>query len=104
MKKDFTRPNGTIKRVQICEAPRKGVSSMGRKFKKGSVILHLSSSRCTGETFVLTWVELHRLMGGTGKVSKFRSPKKWGEQLRAKWLAANPRTAQNFPGGINGAE
>jgi hypothetical protein len=89
MKKDFKRPNGTIKRTQICRAPRGGVSSMGKKFKKGDEILHLSSSRCTGETFVFTLQEVVNLT--FEEVGNFRSPKKWTEQLAAKWLKENPQ-------------
>ena len=87
MKRDFKRPNGTIKRVQFVKAFRGGVSSMGRRFKKGEGILHLSSSRNTGETFVLLPDELLKiLMKAPGK---WNSPKRWSEQLTAKWHRDN---------------
>ena len=84
MKKDTKRPNGTIKRIQKCEAVRKGVSSMGTKFRKGDVIVHLSSSRFTGETFVLTQKDLDKVT--QAKPGRWYSPKRWGENLHRAWL------------------
>lgn len=58
---DFTRANGTIKRVQVSLAFRAGTSSMGTKFKQNEPVLHLSSSRSTGEVFVLTRRDMNRI-------------------------------------------
>lgn len=89
MKKDFRRKNGTIKRTQKCVSPRKGVSSIGTRFAQGEEILHLSSSRQTGETFVFTMEDLARLM--QAKVGRWHGPTEWGKELQAKWLAQNPQ-------------
>lgn len=82
MKKDTKRPNGTIKRVQLTFAPKKGISSMGSKFLKGDVILHLSSSRCTGETFVLTLSEVKKVR--RSKPSRWHRPVDWFKEIRAE--------------------
>jgi len=83
--KDFKRPNGTIKRIQVCPAPRAIITTMGTKIKKGDQIIHLSSSRATGETWVFTYSELARLLN-TWKKGPWHSPKKWTEQLHKKWV------------------
>lgn len=83
MKIDFKRPNGTIKRTQYCKAPRAGVSSMGTPYKRGEPILHMSSSRATGETFILTPLDLENIMSKFP--GEFCSPKKWSDQLHKKW-------------------
>lgn len=83
MLKNSRRPNGTIKRTQYVKAFRGGVSSMGQPFKKGDPVLHLSSSRNTGETFVLLPAELKAVL--RTKPGKWASPKKWGEQLHKEW-------------------
>ncbi len=88
MKRDHTRPNGTIKRTQYVDAPQGGTSSMGTQYKKGHAILHMSSSRSTGETFVLTREDVSLIMSkGPGR---WWSPTKWLESMRKKYLAANP--------------
>lgn len=59
MKQDTKRSNGKVVRVQACKAFRRGVSSMGTKFKKGDNIFHFSSSRATGEVFTITEGDMH---------------------------------------------
>ena len=84
MRKDTKRPNGTTKRVQYVQAQRGGVSSMGTKYAKGDPILHLSSSRCTGETFVLTKAEIQNIpLENPGRWS---GPTKWKQQLQKIWM------------------
>ena len=85
MLKDTKRPNGTIKRVQFCRAQRGGISSMGTPFKKGQAILHLSSSRCTGETFILTKADLRGL--NLDRPGKWASPTIWQKKRREEWQA-----------------
>ena len=58
MKTDIMRPNKTIKRIQLCFAQRKAISSLGTPYIKGTEILHCSSNRCTGEIFTFTKKEL----------------------------------------------
>lgn len=112
MIKDTVRPNGTIKRIQYVKAPRGGVSSMGVRYKKGDAIVHLSSSRCTGETFVLLPKDLLKVLGlgrnsnGTdglaramAKPGKWASPKKWSEQLKAIWHENFTKIHGHPPGG-----
>lgn len=104
MKHDFKRPNGTTKRVQYAKAHRGGISSMGKRFRKGDAIVHLSSSRNTGETFVLLPIEMLKILGLEGnprtgapdglaramaKPGRWHSPKKWSEELSAKWHDEN---------------
>ena len=84
MKKDTRRPNGTIKRIQKSYAPRKGVSSMGSSYVKGDSIVHFSSSRSTGETFVLTEKDLEKLV--KAKTGRWWSPVQWGRQLHRIWV------------------
>lgn len=99
MLKDFARPNGTIKRTQYVKAPRKGISSMGAPYKKGDAIVHLSSSRCTGETFVLLPNEIIKFLykkerhldaglGGLKRPGRWARPKDWSEHLSERWEAA----------------
>ena len=62
---------------------------MGSKYMKGDRILHLSSSRCTGETFVFTDLELRKLTSiifQSDFRGRWHSPKKWHEQLKKKRL------------------
>lgn len=92
MKKDTRRPNGTIKRIQKCHAPRKGVSSMGSKYKMNDTIIHFASSRCTGETFVLTESDLQKIV--KAKTGRWWSPTRWSEQLHQAWVRATGRTCQ----------
>lgn len=61
MIKDTTMKNGKVVRVQLAYAPRKWVSSMGTAYKKGDLILHLSSSRATGESFMLTPEDIEKV-------------------------------------------
>jgi hypothetical protein len=112
MIKDTKRPNGTIKRIQYVKAPRGGVSSMGVRYKKGDAIVHLSSSRCTGETFVLLPKDILRVLGlGPGRhgpdglaramarPGRWASPKKWAEQLKAIWNQNFTQIHGHPPGG-----
>lgn len=96
MKKDFKRPNGTIKRIQMTRAPRAMVSSMGSKIKKGDKILHLSSSRATGETWVFTDEDLWLV--SRWPVGRWHGPKEWTEQLHKKWKKNLP--ASDDPRGV----
>lgn len=89
MKKDFKRPNGTIKRIQVCPAPKAMTTTMDAKIKKGEQIIHLSSSRATGETWVFTREEWAGITA-TWPTGKWHSPKKWTDQLTKKWKKENP--------------
>ena len=89
MIKHTKRPNGTIKRIQYVKAIRKGVSSMGHPYKMGDPIIHLSSSRCTGETFVLLPSEIQQKIIDK-KPGKWASSKKWSEKLQKAWYKAHP--------------
>jgi len=88
MKKDTKFANkfhgGGIKRVQKCFAIRKGKSSMGTKYKKDDVIVHLSSARATGEVFTLTQKDLDKIIAA--KPSRYRSRTRWFEQLHRAWV------------------
>lgn len=88
------RPNGTIKRVQYVKAHHKGISSMGTPYLKGDPIIHMSSSRCTGETFVLLPSDISRLYEDTP--GKWSSTKKWSERLAKKWFEEHPEYKSQF--------
>ncbi len=96
MLKDTARPNGTIKRIQYVRAFRGGTSSMGTPYKKGTPIIHLSSSRCTGETFVLLPAEVCKDIldikaefgyewWADSHPGKWQSPKEWSKALKVIW-------------------
>lgn len=95
MIKDTMRPNGKIKRVQYVRAFRGGTSSMGTPFKKGEPILHLSSSRCTGETFVLLPKEIMETLEikaefghefwASARPGRWASPKEWSIKLKERY-------------------
>ena len=87
MLKDVKRPNGTTKRVQVIKAIRGGVSSMGTPYTKGQAIVHLSSSRCTGETWVFLLSELAEVV--KAPVGRWASPKKWSTSLMDEWHEDN---------------
>ena len=51
--------------TQVCRkvfAKRSGISSAGTKYEKGDVILHMGSTRRTGEVFVLAEGDLEYFM------------------------------------------
>lgn len=95
MLKDTKRPNGTVKRIQWIKAHRGGVSSMGTPYKKGDAILHMSSSRCTGETYVLAKKDLIKAVFVSPASARFKKPgtwsskKQWSEDLTDKWHKEN---------------
>lgn len=84
MKRDFTQANGTKKRIQVSHALRKGKTTMGTKYKKGDAIIHLSSSRTTGEVWVFTPQEFHQIWQDW-PTGRWWSRKKWKEELSWKW-------------------
>ncbi len=49
-------------RVQKIVSPKKGTSALGSRFIKGQEIVHISSSRATGEVFTLTLGDLYKLI------------------------------------------
>lgn len=57
---------------------------MGSFYVKGDTIVHFSSSRCTGETFVLTERDLSKLV--EAKTGRWWSPKRWAERLHKAWV------------------
>jgi hypothetical protein len=95
MLKDTIRPNGTIKRIQYVGAQRSGTSSMGTKFKKGEPILHLSSSRSTGEIFIMLPDEVFDILKVKStpgsefwikaRPGKWARPTDWSKQLAKNW-------------------
>lgn len=87
MKHDFRQENGTIKRIQVSKAPRKGRSTMGKKYEKGDAIVHLSSSRATGERWVFLPNELKELLKWS--VGQWWSRNKWEQQIFKKWNRVN---------------
>jgi len=64
----------SVQFVQKVFALRKGISSAGTPYKKGDPILQLSSTRRTGETFVLTDKDLNMFM--KFKTQKYRPLKR----------------------------
>jgi hypothetical protein len=62
-----------VVQVQTTLAPRRRLSSMGAKIKKGDRILHISSSRATGEVFVFTRDEISNLYLEMYDPSPFKS-------------------------------
>ena len=50
------------KAVQHVIAKRSGTTALGKPFKKGDPIVHLSSERSTGETFILLATELAKVL------------------------------------------
>ena len=95
MKFDYTQKNGTIKRIQCSFAPRKGTSTCGTPYSKDNAILHFSSSRSTGETWVFTvsdvWQINMELMNGPGE---WYRPIDWDRELRAKTMTNVRRRGQ----------
>ena len=62
--------HGNQKCVQHVIAKRSGMTALGKKFEKGDAIVHLSSTRSTGETFILLPSELE-------KTTKKKPAKNW---------------------------
>lgn len=55
-------PREAIKAVQVGRAVRAGISAMGHKYRKGQIVLHLSSGRSTREVYVLTQGEVESII------------------------------------------
>ena len=53
---------GNRKGVQHCFANRRGKTALGKVFLAGTPVVHISSTRSTGETFIFLPSELERVL------------------------------------------
>lgn len=58
-----TNKKGNHKVVQYVIAKRRGITALGKEYKKGTPIVHFSSTRSTGEGFVALPSELSKVIG-----------------------------------------
>ena len=71
------------KAVQHVIAKRSGITALGKSFSKGDAIVHLSSERSTGETFILLPSELERVLK---------------KKPATRWRSAKPRPGDRKDG------